>query len=153
MTWQGFSGTRPSPGTTILDGIRQVAPQAQVTYSADASAPTTGADVGVVVVGETPYAEGFGDVGGPEWAYDPRTTAPREEKSLTLQRGRPGRGRPGLRARSPPASCSSSPAARRSSPTSSATIDALVASWLPGTRAPVSRTCCSAGARSPAGCR
>jgi beta-glucosidase len=26
---------------------------------------------GVVVVGETPYAEGFGDVGGPQWGYDP----------------------------------------------------------------------------------
>jgi beta-glucosidase len=34
-----------------------------VTYSKDASAPTTGYDVGVVVVGETPYAEGVGDVG------------------------------------------------------------------------------------------
>jgi beta-glucosidase len=36
---------------------------AQVTYSQDASAPTAGYDVGVVVVGETPYAEGVGDVG------------------------------------------------------------------------------------------
>jgi beta-glucosidase len=27
--------------------------------------------VGVVVVGETPYAEGYGDVFGPQWAYDP----------------------------------------------------------------------------------
>ena len=34
-----------------------------VTYSKDASAPTAGYDVGVVVVGETPYAEGVGDVG------------------------------------------------------------------------------------------
>jgi beta-glucosidase len=25
----------------------------------------------VVVVGETPYSEGFGDVGGPRWGYDP----------------------------------------------------------------------------------
>ena len=36
------------------------APNAHVTYSADASAPMTGLDVGVVVVGETPYAEGVG---------------------------------------------------------------------------------------------
>ncbi len=62
VTWQGQSGP-VIPGTTILDGIRQVAPQARVTYSADASAPTTGNDVGIVVVGETPYAEGVGDVG------------------------------------------------------------------------------------------
>jgi beta-glucosidase len=34
-----------------------------VTYSKDASAPMAGNDVGVVVVGETPYAEGVGDIG------------------------------------------------------------------------------------------
>jgi beta-glucosidase len=62
LTWQGASG-RTIPGTTILQGIRRVAPAARVTYSADASAPTGGNDVGIVVVGETPYAEGVGDVG------------------------------------------------------------------------------------------
>ncbi|NUT96102.1 MAG: glycoside hydrolase family 3 protein [Saccharothrix sp.] len=61
VTWQGQSGNTQFPGTTIVDGIRRQA--AQVTYSADASAPMTGADVGVVVIGETPYAEFFGDVG------------------------------------------------------------------------------------------
>ncbi|NIK56249.1 glycoside hydrolase family 3 N-terminal domain-containing protein [Kribbella shirazensis] len=60
ISWQGGSGTTTT-GTTILDGIRQVAPTA--TYSADASAPLDGHDVGVVVVGERPYAEGIGDVG------------------------------------------------------------------------------------------
>ncbi|WP_374228232.1 glycoside hydrolase family 3 protein [Streptacidiphilus sp. ASG 303] len=60
VTWQGRSGDT-IPGTTILEGIRQDA--AHVTYSADASAPTAGHDVGIVVVGETPYAEGVGDVG------------------------------------------------------------------------------------------
>ncbi|MBB5084437.1 glycoside hydrolase family 3 N-terminal domain-containing protein [Nonomuraea endophytica] len=60
ISWQGASGPI-TPGTTILDGIRGRA--AAVTYSADASAPTAGHDVGVVVVGETPYAEGVGDVG------------------------------------------------------------------------------------------
>ena len=68
IAWQGISGDI-IPGTTILEGIKEVAPQAEVTYSADASAPMTGADVGVVVVGETPYAEGFGDVGGPECGF------------------------------------------------------------------------------------
>jgi beta-glucosidase len=62
ITWQGGSGTT-TVGTTILQGIKQVAPGATVTYSKDASAPTTGNDVGVVVVGETPYAEGVGDIG------------------------------------------------------------------------------------------
>jgi beta-glucosidase len=89
LTWQGFSEhpTVPQqPGTSILDGIRQVAPGAQVTYSADGSAPTDGADVAVVAVGETPYAEGFGDVGGPEWGFDPADEGVlREPKSLELQ--------------------------------------------------------------------
>jgi beta-glucosidase len=87
LTWQGFSGnTNQQPGTTILQGIRQVAPHATVTYSEDGSAPTAGSDVAVVVVGETPYSEGFGDVGGPLWAYDPADNGvSRESKSLELQ--------------------------------------------------------------------
>jgi beta-glucosidase len=64
VAWQGLSGDI-IPGNTILEGIRQVAPDAEVTFSEDASAPTAGSDVGIVAVGETPYAEGFGDVGGP----------------------------------------------------------------------------------------
>ncbi|WAL63907.1 glycoside hydrolase family 3 C-terminal domain-containing protein [Amycolatopsis cynarae] len=61
VTWQGQSGNGAFPGTTILQGIRAQA--ANVTYSPDASAPMAGADVGIVVIGETPYAEGMGDVG------------------------------------------------------------------------------------------
>ena len=60
VTWQGSSGDI-TPGTTILDAMRKNS--ARLTYSTDASAPTSGYDVGVVVVGETPYAEGVGDVG------------------------------------------------------------------------------------------
>ena len=42
-------------------------------------------DVGIVVVGETPYAEGFGDVGGPQWAYDPGDNGvPRPVKDMQL---------------------------------------------------------------------
>jgi len=62
ISWQGTSGDITS-GTTIREGIEQVAPDAEVTVSANASAPIAGADVGIVVVGETPYAEGQGDVG------------------------------------------------------------------------------------------
>ncbi len=87
ITWQGGSGTR-TKGTTILQGMRQVAPRARITYSADATAPTAGSDVGVVVVGETPYSEGFGDVGGPQWAYDPSdANVPREPKTMELKAG------------------------------------------------------------------
>ncbi|MFD9796732.1 glycoside hydrolase family 3 N-terminal domain-containing protein [Streptomyces sp. NPDC059070] len=60
VSWQGGSG-RTTTGTTILAGMRRAAPS--LTYSADASAPTAGHDVGVAVVGEAPYAEGVGDVG------------------------------------------------------------------------------------------
>jgi beta-glucosidase len=80
VAWQGLSGDI-IPGNTILEGIRQVAPDAEVTFSEDASAPTAGHDVGIVVVGETPYAEGFGDVGGPQWQDD---GVPREPKTMRL---------------------------------------------------------------------
>jgi beta-glucosidase len=70
LTWQGGS-TNKIPGTTILDGIRELAGANRVTYSEDASDPIGRGDVGIVVVGETPYSEGFGDVGGPQWGYDP----------------------------------------------------------------------------------
>jgi beta-glucosidase len=60
VTWQGSSGDI-TPGTTILEAMRKNS--ARLTYSKDASEPLSGYDVGVVVVGETPYAEGVGDVG------------------------------------------------------------------------------------------
>jgi len=60
ITWQGASGDI-TDGTTILEGMRKAG--SAVTWSKDATAPTGGHDVGVVVVGETPYTEGVGDVG------------------------------------------------------------------------------------------
>jgi beta-glucosidase len=60
ITWQGSSGDI-TPGTTVLEALRKNSPE--LTWSKDASAPPAGHDVGVVVVGETPYAEGVGDVG------------------------------------------------------------------------------------------
>jgi len=83
LTWQGGS-TNVIPGTTILDGIRQDA-RGNVTYSQDASAPIPHDATGIVVVGETPYAEGFGDVNGPQWAYDPGDNGvPRPVKDMQL---------------------------------------------------------------------
>ncbi|GAA1963048.1 glycoside hydrolase family 3 N-terminal domain-containing protein [Nocardioides panacihumi] len=66
LTWQG-SPTGVIPGTTIRAAI-DAATDAPVTYSQDASAPVPAGANGVVVVGETPYAEGPGDVNGPAWA-------------------------------------------------------------------------------------
>ena len=135
LSWQGASGQHRVPGNTILDGIRQVAPQAQVTYSKDGSAPTAGSDVAVVVVGETPYAEGFGDVGGPLWAYDPEDAGvPREPKSLDLQ---PVDSAVVDKVCGAIAKCVVLVVSGRPQvipPAQLATIDALVASWLPGSQ-------------------
>jgi beta-glucosidase len=82
LTWQGGS-KNVIPGQTILDGIRGAT--RNVSYSADASAPIRHSDTGVVVVGETPYSEGFGDVGGPLWAFDPADNGvPRPVKDMQL---------------------------------------------------------------------
>jgi beta-glucosidase len=83
LTWQGGS-TNVIPGTTILDGIRQDA-RGNVTYSQDASAPIPHNATGIVVVGETPYSEGYGDVNGPQWAFDPGDNGvPRPVKDMQL---------------------------------------------------------------------
>jgi beta-glucosidase len=61
ISWQGKSGEVTPGGTTILKAIRNtVSAGGQVTYSKDGTG-AKGADVGIVVVGETPYAEMFGD--------------------------------------------------------------------------------------------
>ncbi|MDD5492154.1 MAG: glycoside hydrolase family 3 protein, partial [bacterium] len=60
ITWQGDSGAITT-GTTILQGIKNtVSATTTVTYSQDGTG-AAGADVGIVVIGETPYAEGVGD--------------------------------------------------------------------------------------------
>jgi beta-glucosidase len=130
LTWQGGS-TNVIPGQTILDGIESQ--HDNVTFSQDASAPVPAKAVGIVVVGETPYAEGYGDVGGPQWAYDPGDhNVPRPPKTMQLTDADTAAvntvcaqaakcvvvvvsGRPMI---IPPAMLSS--------------IDALVAAWLPG---------------------
>ncbi len=66
LSWQG-SSTNVIPGTTILDGVERLS-HGDVVYSEDASAPIPPRAAGVVVVGETPYAEGPGDYNGPTWA-------------------------------------------------------------------------------------
>jgi beta-glucosidase len=59
--WQGDRGDLTPGGTTILDAIKEVAGNTTaVTYSADGS-ESAGADLGIGVVGEGPYAEMKGD--------------------------------------------------------------------------------------------
>jgi len=60
ITWQGQSGNVIPGATSIRDAMAAEIGAANVVYSANGST-TTGASVGVVVLGETPYAEGMGD--------------------------------------------------------------------------------------------
>jgi len=61
ITWEGQSGAI-TPGTTILQGIRQtVSPATTVTYDRRATGIDASYDVAIVVIGETPYAEFKGD--------------------------------------------------------------------------------------------
>lgn len=62
VEWQGTHGNeRIVGGTSIWEGIRAIAPQAELSrdgMSADASKH----DIAIVVIGEEPYAEGMGDL-------------------------------------------------------------------------------------------
>jgi beta-glucosidase len=61
IDWQGKSGNITPGGTTILKAIQQtVSVATKVTFAPDGDG-ASGADVGIVVVGEKPYAEGRGD--------------------------------------------------------------------------------------------
>ena len=59
ISWQGATG-RVTDGTTVLEAIRRAAPNAAVTVVKPGQT-TPPADVAVVVIGETPYAEMKGD--------------------------------------------------------------------------------------------
>ena len=114
IAWQGNSGDIIE-GTTILEGLREVAsPETEFTYSRDGSG-AEGADVGIVVIGETPYAEFEGDA--ESLALDPEDVeAINRVKSaeipvvVVLISGRPLIIEPELQG-----------------------WDALLAAWLPGT--------------------
>jgi len=61
IRWQGQSGDVTPGGTTILQAVKAAVPaETRVTYSPDGSG-AEGASVGIVVIGERPYAEGVGD--------------------------------------------------------------------------------------------
>ncbi len=63
VSWQGESGNGTITGETIWQGIQALAPQAVLDESLDGSgADPRLHDVAVVVIGETPYAEGHGDI-------------------------------------------------------------------------------------------
>jgi beta-glucosidase len=62
IKWQGQVGNVTTGGTTIREGIERGVPlKTKVTFDGLDGSAAAGADVAVVVVGETPYAEGVGD--------------------------------------------------------------------------------------------
>lgn len=66
LTWQGTGNTNADfpGGTTILGGLRQALGEANVTFSETADGADPAAyDAVIAVIGETPYAEGVGDLG------------------------------------------------------------------------------------------
>jgi beta-glucosidase len=63
IKWQGQTGAVTTGGATILTAIKAaVSNSTSVTYSSDGKGSDSAA-VGIVVVGERPYAEGQGDAG------------------------------------------------------------------------------------------
>jgi beta-glucosidase len=93
VEWQGKMGAVTSGGTTILQGLRYAAPKTNITYAVDGKG-VEGADVCVVVVGETPYAEGVGDKADLSLSADDQALVSRMQQSgvpvvLVVLSGRP----------------------------------------------------------------
>jgi beta-glucosidase len=123
IEWQGQAG-KITEGTTILEAIKEtVSPDAQVEYNRfakfdhveDANGNPATAKVGIVVVGESPYAEGLGDnndlsLSEPEIATIDRLRERCDKLVIILLSGRPIIITEQL-----------------------ALADAFVAAWLPGT--------------------
>ncbi|MEO5927481.1 MAG: glycoside hydrolase family 3 N-terminal domain-containing protein [Patescibacteria group bacterium] len=116
VEWQGIEGNWV-PGTTILDGIKAaVSSSTTVDYSLDGSfgIVSSKANIGIAVVGETPYAEGVGDNAHPslsatDLATIDRVRAVSQRLVVVIVSGRP-----------------------LELPPESNKWDAIVAAWLPG---------------------
>jgi beta-glucosidase len=112
ISWMGSAGAT-TPGSTFLDGAREIAPDADLTYEPDGDGDAR-ADVGVVFVAEEPYAEGLGDrfsvrLDDAQQALVQRVRARVDRLVLVIVSGRPLVLGPALDA-----------------------ADAIVAAWLPG---------------------
>jgi len=114
----GWNGSRGpvTPGTSILAGLREVAPDARITYAPDGKSSEP-ADIGIAVVGEEPYAESKGDRA--DLHLDPGELAVVE----AMKRGRKGRPLVGVLLSGRPMILDGVVDA----------ATALVAAWLPGT--------------------
>ncbi|MBB5960348.1 beta-glucosidase [Saccharothrix tamanrassetensis] len=65
LTWQGTGNTNADfpDGTTILGGLREALGDGDVVFSETGDVDPAGFDAVIAVIGETPYAEGVGDIG------------------------------------------------------------------------------------------
>jgi beta-glucosidase len=126
IDWQGLgTGTGHSAdantttGTTILAGIRSAIGDTNVAFSQDGSAAVSGQTAGIVVVGESPYAEQYGDA--TDLTLQARSSADHTALTNMLGKGIPVvlviiSGRPLI----------------IDSYLTSANLRAVVAAWLPG---------------------
>ncbi|HEV7974103.1 exo 1,3/1,4-beta-D-glucan glucohydrolase [Amycolatopsis sp.] len=64
LSWQGTGNTNADfpNGTSILGGLKEQLGDANVTFSATGDVDPKGFDAVIAVIGETPYAEGVGDL-------------------------------------------------------------------------------------------
>ncbi len=109
-TWATSPAAGPSPGrafsgnsghqtgTTILEGIRRgrAARHGDLQRRRLGTRPPAATSASWWSA-RRPYAEGFGDVGGPQWAYDPRTKRPARAEVAEAAAAGPRHRRQGLR--------------------------------------------------------
>jgi beta-glucosidase len=97
VEWQGIDGNWLAGATSILDGIKKIAPaNTRIEFDAEAHFATSSpkADVGIAFVGESPYAEGWGDNPNPTLSADDFATIERlkavsKKVVVVLVTGRP----------------------------------------------------------------
>ncbi|MCC8250311.1 glycoside hydrolase family 3 protein [Saccharothrix luteola] len=65
LTWQGTGNTNADfpNGTTVLGGLKEALGEQNVVFSETGDVDPAGFDAVIAVLGETPYAEGVGDIG------------------------------------------------------------------------------------------
>lgn len=81
--WQGIDGNWLPGATSILTGIREAVPNSIVQYDKDGIfAEKDIADVGIAIVGEKPYAEGWGDNPNPTLSAEDIATITRLRDSV-----------------------------------------------------------------------
>ncbi|MEU6154283.1 exo 1,3/1,4-beta-D-glucan glucohydrolase [Actinosynnema sp. NPDC047251] len=122
LSWQGTGNTNADfpNGTTILGGLREALGAQNVVFSETGDVDPAGFDAVIAVIGETPYAEGTGDLG--RRSLEAAKLYPRDLAVLDKVRGR---GAPVVTVYVSGRPLHVNKELNRS--------DAFVASWLPGT--------------------